>query len=173
MLSKCKKLYQHGLYGSVFIALHRLRQWYFAVTWRKKIKTYRPINVVLPRVKHLEFVQNLCKKKDHADCIIHADDSIAGYLSILGSHKKKYMVLPWHTDIRLAQQQSDVNIDFEQDRFFKDICIVAGYDQQLLTKDIKVPWELSRMQELPVLGHAYMRTKNERYAQKIIGGMLE
>jgi Heparinase II/III-like protein/Heparinase II/III N-terminus len=36
-------------------------------------------------------------------------------------------------------------------------------------KDIKVPWELSRMQHLPTLGKAYRLTKDERYAQEIVG----
>ena len=36
-------------------------------------------------------------------------------------------------------------------------------------QDIKVPWELSRMQHLPTLGKAYRLTKDERYAQEIVG----
>ena len=34
--------------------------------------------------------------------------------------------------------------------------------------DVKVPWELSRMQHLPTLGQAYRLTKNERYAREIV-----
>jgi len=33
--------------------------------------------------------------------------------------------------------------------------------------DVKLPWELSRMQHLPTLGKAYRLTKNERYAEEI------
>jgi hypothetical protein len=35
--------------------------------------------------------------------------------------------------------------------------------------DVKLPWELSRMQHLPTLGKAYRLTKNERYAGEIVG----
>ena len=34
--------------------------------------------------------------------------------------------------------------------------------------DIKVPWELSRLQHLPTLGKAYRITKNDCYAQEIV-----
>jgi hypothetical protein len=34
--------------------------------------------------------------------------------------------------------------------------------------DIKIPWELSRMQHLPTLGKAFQITKEERYAEEII-----
>jgi hypothetical protein len=36
-------------------------------------------------------------------------------------------------------------------------------------RDVKVPWELSRMQHLPTLGKAYRLTKDERYAREIGG----
>ena len=35
-------------------------------------------------------------------------------------------------------------------------------------RDIKLPWELSRMQHLATLGKAYGLTKNERYAREIV-----
>jgi hypothetical protein len=34
--------------------------------------------------------------------------------------------------------------------------------------DVKLPWELSRMQHLPTLGKAYRLTKDERYAREIV-----
>jgi hypothetical protein len=34
-------------------------------------------------------------------------------------------------------------------------------------KDVKLPWELSRMQHLPTLGKAYRLTKDERYAEEV------
>ena len=34
--------------------------------------------------------------------------------------------------------------------------------------DIKIPWELSRMQHLPTLGKAYRLTKDERYARELV-----
>jgi hypothetical protein len=37
--------------------------------------------------------------------------------------------------------------------------------------DVKVPYELSRLQHLPTLGKAYCLTKNERYAQELVAQM--
>jgi Heparinase II/III-like protein/Heparinase II/III N-terminus len=35
-------------------------------------------------------------------------------------------------------------------------------------RDVKLPWELSRMQHLPTLGKAYRLTKDERYADEVV-----
>jgi len=173
MISKLKKLYQYGIYSSIRITFHRLQQWHFAVKWRKKITNYTTADYTPPQSKHLSFVEDLCKKSDHTECIRRADDTVEGYISVLGSSKKKYTVIPWHADIRLAQQCASADSTFERDLFFKDICIATGHNPKLLTKDIKIPWELSRLQELPILGHAYLHTKNERYAKSAVGLMLD
>ena len=75
--------------------------------------------------------------------------------------------MPWHTDIRLVQQDPYADAAFAPDIFYHDSTITRGTTHRL-SKDIKVPWELSRAQQLPILGHAYLCTKNEIYAKKII-----
>lgn len=172
MLSKIKKAYQRGLYASARIAEHRMRKWYFVRSWRTSMHAYVP---ACPQEtnKTLSFVHALCTKSDHTPCIAQADEFVAGYIAVLGSEKKIYERVPWHTDIRLQQQSPDADASFSADTFFADITIEAGKDPQAFAKDIKVPWELGRLQELPILGHAYMVTKNERYAKKIIDRVVE
>jgi len=168
MISKCKRIYQIGLRKSAIIGVHRMRQWYFAYYWRKNISAYKP--TLLPissKIKQLPFVHTLCNKQDHAACIDQADAIVAGWLSILGSKKQIYNNMPWHTDIRLAQQDAGADRTFAPDSFYQDITITSGITN-ILHKDIKVPWELSRAQQLSLLGHAYICTKNEACAKKII-----
>jgi hypothetical protein len=50
-------------------------------------------------------------------------------------------------------------------RFFIEI---RSAETRSSGKDIKLPWELSRMQHLPTLGKAYRLTKDDCYAQEIV-----
>src|SRR5690606_3758391 len=45
-------------------------------------------------------------------------------------------------------------------------------ERSIRGRDVKFPWELSRMQHLPTLGKAYMLTKRECYAEEIVGQIL-
>ena len=65
--------------------------------------------------------------------------------SVLGSHSQHYSEIPWYTDVRL--KQSDTNSDY--------------------SFDMKVPWELARFQYTPILAHAYAQTKNALYLNAI------
>jgi hypothetical protein len=50
-------------------------------------------------------------------------------------------------------------------KFYSDI---NRNRRSLQGSDVKLPWEVSRMQHLPTLGKAYRLTKNERYAREIV-----
>ncbi len=83
---------------------------------------------------------------------------------ILGSRDQCLMVMPWHSDFRLRYQHPDADYLFDKGLFYKDITINAGLTDRL-TKDIKVPWELSRFQHLLPMGIAYSRAQDALYAQ--------
>ena len=61
----------------------------------------------------------------------------------------------WHGDIIAGYEWSPA-------AFYKDIEIPHG------VADIKVPWEISRCQHLPVLGMAYAIWGDDRYAEEIV-----
>ncbi len=69
----------------------------------------------------------------------------------------------WHTDIRLKQQGGGDCL-FDATAFYADIQIESG-QAEALNKDIKVPWELSRLQQLPLLAQAYQREPHATYSK--------
>lgn len=76
---------------------------------------------------------------------------------ILGSGPVKFgKSYPWHEDFKSGYR-------WDPDTFFKDIKYgnVRGVD-------VKVPWELSRLQFLPPLSLAYILTGNEVFRDRII-----
>ena len=87
--------------------------------------------------------------------------------SILGSAKKSFSSIPWHIDIRLAATNEN-NSSFNPELYYKEIEITSGTDKKNLTKDIKVPWELSRLQHFFVLGAAYQKTADSKYVTTFI-----
>jgi hypothetical protein len=91
-----------------------------------------------------------------------ADQYVEKKFNLLGSGKQQFTSMPWHTDFRLESRGSN-DIHFDATSFFKDISIDVGQEWEE-KKDIKVPWELSRLQHVPVVGKAYQHTKNEQYA---------
>ena len=84
--------------------------------------------------------------------------------NILGSGSYTFQEINWHEDFRLKKIDSQADYSFDPKLFYKDIKIIAGESEQL-SKDIKLPWDLSRCQHLLVLGQAYEKTGDEQYAQ--------
>lgn len=83
---------------------------------------------------------------------------------ILGSREQCLMTLPWHSDFRLRYQNTEADYLFDKNTFYKDYTIQAGLTDRL-TKDIKVPWELARLQHIFVMGAAYQEGKDPLYAR--------
>lgn len=102
----------------------------------------------------------------HDFLIAQANEYIRNQFDILGSGSQTFIQLPWHEDIRLKVHNPHADYQFNAQSFYKDIKIKTGTVD--IIKDIKVPWELSRCQHLPILGQAYDITHDEQYAQAFI-----
>lgn len=83
---------------------------------------------------------------------------------ILGSGPISCPHLPWHEDIRLKAQDPQSDFTFDSTSFYKDTRVETGLSNRII-KDIKISWELSRCQHLPILGQAYGATNDQKYAQ--------
>lgn len=93
-----------------------------------------------------------------------ADEYVSNEFSLLGSEKRVFdSGILWHEDIRLTGQDSSADAQFDATSWYADIRIATNTETRL-GKDIKVPWELSRLRHLVVLGRAYATTYDERYA---------
>jgi len=114
------------------------------------------------RMRTLPVIDPLLGCISDVDYIRMADEYTRHEFSLLGSEKRSFQQMPWHEDIRLSGQQASADILFDHGSWYTDMPIETGMTQEL-TKDIKVPWELSRLQHLPVLGRAYATTQDERY----------
>ncbi len=108
----------------------------------------------------IDAAANQCNKRD---VILCADDYIDGYFDLLGSGRQWFEHMPWHKDFRLFAQNPQSDCLFDATLFYDDICIQVGKGKKV-AKDIKVPWELSRFQHLPIMSLAYSYTHDERYA---------
>ena len=77
---------------------------------------------------------------------------------LLGSGRRKWGdPIDWHVDPVSGYRWPK--------KFFTEL---KRREKQPEGTDIKLPWELSRMQHLPTLGKAYRLTKNESYAEEIV-----
>lgn len=97
----------------------------------------------------------------------NADELAKNCFEILGSQKQQFKQIPWHDDFRLAQQNSKADYQFDGSLYYNDFIIEPGNDE-LLQKDIKVPWELSRFQHLYTLGLVYHQTNDKKYADVFV-----
>lgn len=88
-----------------------------------------------------------------------ADEYANNTFDLLGSGKSTFTKIPWHQDFKL----SDGDNTFNKHAFYKDISSALG--KKKLVKDIKVPWELSRLLHLYVLGKAYKKSLNQKYVR--------
>lgn len=172
---------QLGPVKTVQIIQQRIQHRFFDTYWRYKAHKHRPgqswsaigfkgdiafFKQSLQRRK-LSFVKHVYPELDNPTVLAQADLFVQKTFNLLGSGSITFAQLPWHRDFRLQAQQPDADVTFDPGIYYKDIPICAGQGSEL-TKDIKVPWELSRCQHLYVLGRAYEITGDCRYAQTII-----
>jgi hypothetical protein len=99
-----------------------------------------------------------------------ADEFAQNRFDLLGSGA--FDTLAWNKDVRLAQQDPRAHCAFDASLFYQRMRINAGKDWQL-TADIKVPWELSRFYQAPVLAQAYLYTDDERYIRALLEQMKD
>jgi hypothetical protein len=86
--------------------------------------------------------------------IENANRAVALEVNLLGSGPETLSSpIPWNTDFKVKE-------DWPQ-KFFRDIDIL----NPKRASDVKVPWELSRLQWLIPVGQAYMLTGDNKYAE--------
>lgn len=167
-----------GAVRTMHIVKQRCKTKYFQYCWyqKKERVTWRTIqhdfnlknthahffNEVKNR--ELSFLKNVFDAVDDTNELCsYAEKIVEKKFSILGSPLEQFDEMPWFCDIRYAQQQKNSGKDFDAHSWYKDITIQT-HDTLALGPDIKIPWELSRLQHLLVLGFAYHKTSDERYA---------
>lgn len=180
-----RRTLQLGPRVTISLVNSRIKQRLFDHYWRKKAAnkkashTWKDILKKHPQKRYGDFNQFWQEKKQKLpllcdelylyrgkEVVDHAYDYVHNYFSILGSGKKQYTAIPWHYDIRLQELDSSLECSFDATCYYKDVSISAGEDT--FVKDIKVPWELSRLQHFFVLGHAYKQTNDEFFAQAFV-----
>lgn len=138
--------------------------------WRYKVLHNKQSNKYMPafflkqqQSKNLSFIKSLYDADISRQQIIEiADAYTQKKFCFLGSSAQRYTHIPWHTDFRLQQQNSNTDVTFDNTSFYVDLSVQQGYTDAFV-KDIKVPWELSRFQYLYVLGNAYEHTHQQSY----------
>jgi hypothetical protein len=124
------------------------------------------------KTRPLPFAQELFTL-DKTEVVRQADKFVATTFDILGSGPTTFDRIPWHTDFRLRQaaklqgQEKVVwDCEFNPAKPYHAISITSGIDWNI-SKDIKIPWELSRFYQAPILGHAYLFTNDEKYLRAL------
>ncbi len=100
----------------------------------------------------------------------YADTICRNRFSILGSDKLDLgQKLPWHYDIKLPQEQWGTEYwNRPSLRFYQEISVQdSPQSEQGYYPDIKVPWELSRLQHIFIIGYAYQRAIASNDSERI------
>lgn len=98
-------------------------------------------------------VDALCGAHERATLLARADAALVHRVDLLGSGPTELgHDINWHTDFKTGLSWPP--------RYFADI----NYNNPDRPSDVKVPWELSRLQWLIPAGQAYLLTRDDRYA---------
>lgn len=173
-----KRLRELGVRNAVRIICNKIRNAWFYWRFKKRAlarKTQHSWDDIARKhqVNFLIFWQQCASKSlpalDYSSEIIipQADAYTQNIFDILGSGPYIFTQITWHEDIRLKVQNLHPDYTFDATSFYKDIQINTSHHSNI-TKDIKVPWELSRCQHLPILGQAFAATHDPRYAQTFV-----
>lgn len=173
-----KKAYALGAVRIIGVIKNRCQLKLFDLYWRKAAQYNRAhwswASIARNHTVTTSFAEFFNHKKGTPSSIAHHIFAVSGYtpaalnqlafsyqhqiFEMLGSEKQSYVSIPWHCDFRLHNHQKNMNHSatcyFDPSSYYKDIYITAGQSQEQ-TKDIKMPWELSRLQHLLVLAQAY------------------
>lgn len=115
----------------------------------------RPFPAWFGPVDSAEFDQ-LCGAHEREELIARAADALAHRVDLLGSGKTELEpLIDWNTDFKTGLSWSP--------RYFADI----EYNNPDRPSDVKVPWELSRLQWLMPAGQAFLVTGDDRYAHTV------
>ncbi len=120
-------------------------------------------NTQLEAVLLHELWQKHCSpQQSPQELIAQANKFTGNSFEFFGTPYTFEQTIPWHQDFRINSNY------FEQFRYTFYQNIIVEPKAQLETEDlpdIKIPWELSRLQHLFILGTAYRQTKSVAYAQ--------
>lgn len=174
--------YEIGFYQTWCIITYRISRAYFMKRMRRKALRYRAhhawnrlsksYNKSWNKIfgdlckQQLPYIQKLFVTIESSQLADDGNMYAQNFFQALGSSWYKLDDDMWHTDIRLKQYGSD-DTAFSSTLFYADIEIAAGQDDQV-KKDIKVPWELSRLQHLPLLGYMYQTTGDVQYKDAFV-----
>jgi hypothetical protein len=118
--------------------------------WQRLAK--RPCPAWLGPCDAAEF-DALCGVRERAALLARADDALSHRVDLLGSGPIELgHQIDWHTDFKTGLSWPP--------RYFADI----DYNNPDQPSDVKVPWELSRLQWLIPAGQAFRLTLDDRYA---------
>lgn len=101
--------------------------------------------------------QNYCAQDNRVKILQDANEVLNDNFDLLGSGEIKLDPINWHIDFKSGYV-------WDNGLFYKKYRII-DYNNE---SDVKVPWELSRGSFLLCLGQAYLLTKDEKYANKLV-----
>lgn len=98
------------------------------------------------------YICEVSSSKLEKDIILEADKICEHIFNLLGSGEVELgKNIPWNEDFKVGFKWKN--------RFYHDIKIIDLSNNS----DVKVPWELSRFQHIPLLGKAYWLKKDTKY----------
>jgi uncharacterized heparinase superfamily protein len=102
-------------------------------------------------------VDTLCGEHERIALISRAENALVHRVCLLGSGPTELgSQIDWHTDFKTGLSWLP--------RYFYDI----DYNNPERPSDVKVPWELSRLQWLMPAGQAFLLTHDDRYAAGVL-----
>ena len=168
---KAAEVMTHRVQSSFFeqYARYQADQKKASITWallaqKKKLKDFDSFFATLKKRSFVVSADIYKSELRNNEELMHKASSFAhNCFDILGSREQCLITLPWHSDFRLRYQRPDADYLFDKNKFYKDFTINSGLTDRH-TKDIKVPWELSRFQHLFVMGAAFEKGQDSLYA---------
>jgi hypothetical protein len=167
---KSVKIIHHKILHKTFqTALQKkIKKGFTGHSWQDMCKQYKLVSfeTFFSQIKNKNLPNPLWNIPE-SEILYKAHEYSQNYFNILGSGKLCFNQIPWHEDFRLRAQNPHKSCNFDATSFYKSINITCGGSDSL-EKDIKIPWELSRCQHLPILGKAYEITHDQLYAQTFV-----
>lgn len=174
-LRVAKKFKEIGLKNSILVAKNKFNNFFSYKSLKKK--SCQKLDFLIEEfcqkfeIKEFDkFFETLCKKdldfatsylKDFeylkSEIFSQAQDILNDYHEVLGFGKLKKT--SWFEDVTV------IDGFFDNLSFYKDIKIESSPDE-ILHKDIKVPWHFSRFHHATILGIAYQTTGQQKYLEK-------
>lgn len=100
---------------------------------------------------------------DSRAALQRADNAVKKSFDLLGGSITFAFEINWYLDFRLQHYSPAADCAFDSLSYYADISYAVPVKDAFI-KDIKVPWELSRLQHLVDLGYAFNNTCDSKYA---------